>query len=354
MDKHLENVNQHNVTFKSTLAKVFSPFKLTEAKRQNAEKPKDAKTWMIHGLSEYFGTILISLLLAGLSTFVTKDRVIEEYLIHPIIVGFYAGFIAVGICLFLFLRWSCDLNPAVSIFRYLNGTNNGYYTSFKIFIQILGAFTAGAIIFGIGKIGNPEGLSNLPISAVNSAAKVFPPFKPATGNPANISSAISAGTAWIFFIEMIMTGVLLFPIFSPNINNKYRDLMIMFIISLSVWMGLLGGTAAINPARGFAQQFPALLSLSTEGGVNHLGSHIGVANYGFADGLAAKGHVFQSIIYGTVAMILGDLLAPVFYLFVQGLTKTFINPFIVKVISFHNYKSQVMEKPSDYNKPDNN
>ncbi|MCU9940027.1 hypothetical protein NW739_04925 [Mycoplasmopsis felis] len=56
-----------------------------------------------------------------------------------------------------------------------------------------------------------------------------------------------------------MTAVLLFPIFSPNINGKYRDLFIMFIISMSVWMGILGGSAAINPFRGLAQQLPLLV-----------------------------------------------------------------------------------------------
>ncbi|RIV16789.1 aquaporin [Mycoplasmopsis gallopavonis] len=341
---------------------IFSFFKLRKEERLDAEKPKDLRTWIVHGLSEYFGTILISLFLAGLSIYVSshkgKPLVIEEYLLHPIIVGFFAGFVAVGTVLFIFLRWSCDLNPSVTLYRYLSGKNNGYYASYKLFIQILGAITAGLIIHGVGLLTAPtievagqkvQVLSNAPIDALSSAAKAFEPVK---GTP-----SIAKGGTWIFFVEMVMTSVLLLPIFSPNINNKYRDLFIMTIISFSVWMGILGGTAAINPARGFAQQASTLFF---HGGQNdsailahaHLKDYVKFFGESSATDtgqsalqVIANKHVYSSVVIATAAMILGDLAAPFFYLFVQGITEKYINPAIVSIIGYKNYKALNMETP---------
>lgn len=331
----------------------FSFFKLTKERRENAEKPKDLRTWIVHGISEFIGTIFISLGLAGLSIYVSKagqtPLVIEEYLIHPIIVGFFAGFIIVGLCLFIFLRWSCDLNPSVSFFRYLNGTNNGYYTIYKISIQVLGAICAGLIIYGVGSLTAPtitlksgeivKTIANAPIDALSAAKKAFEPVK-------NVS--LTSGTLWVFFVELVMTAVLLFPIFSPNINSKYRDLFIMFIISMSVWMGLLGGTAAINPARGFAQQLPTLFFHQNS---ESLGAHavlkgFGDANTGQSDLITLSSTSWTSVVCATAAMILGDLLAPVFYIFVQGVTEKVVNPMIVKIIGYKNYKALNMESPA--------
>ncbi|QGZ97363.1 hypothetical protein GE118_00915 [Mycoplasma sp. NEAQ87857] len=315
----------------------FSFYKLTKERRENAQKPKDLRTWLIHGVSEYIGTILLSLALAGLSIYVGKE-VIEEYLLHPIIVGFYAGFVAVGLVLFIFLRWSCDLNPSVSLFRYLNGTNNGYYTIYKIVIQFLGGITAGFIIYGIGHATSGVGIENSPIDALGAAKKAF--------STTTNHSSLTAGVAWIVFVELVMTGVLLFPIFSPNINNKYRDLFIMFIISMSVWMGLLGGTAAINPARGLAQQIPALVFHNSGG---HAFNAIASANPDLGFGIPgdsltkyANEEYFKGVVLGTAAMLIADLLAPVFYIFVQGLTQNLVNPLVVKIINYKNYKSQNM------------
>ncbi|QKT05553.1 aquaporin [Mycoplasma sp. OR1901] len=339
MDKTLETKN--NSLFKN----LFSFFKLAPSKRQNAEKPKDVRTWIIHGISELVGTILLALLLAGLSTTVSaigsKAVVIEDYLFHPIIVGFYAGFIAVGLVLFIFLRFSCDLNPSVSLFRYLNGTNNGWYTSYKISIQFVGGFIAGLIIYAVGSSTAPDGfLYNQPITTLGAAKKAFHLFQ---GN-SSVSTMSTAGTFWILFVELVMTAVLLFPIFSPNINNKYRDLFIMFIISMSVWMGILGGSAAINPARGLSQQVSTLFMQNLDTAEISVNSFVSFDGLSFAD---KKEAFMNSVISGTITMILADLLAPVFYIFVQGLTKYIVNPFVVKVISYKNYKAQNMEKPSN-------
>lgn len=55
---------------------------------------------------------------------------------------------------------------------------------------------------------------------------------------------------------------------------------------------------------------------------------------------------YNSVVSATISLMLGGILAPVFYLFVQGITQRWINPFIIKVISYKNYKSEHMEKLS--------
>ncbi|EFF41533.1 aquaporin [Mycoplasmopsis alligatoris] len=314
----MKNETMNNET---KLQKLFGFFKLTKEKRHHVQQPKDTKTWLKHAFSELIGTIFISLGLAGLSLNVGTTQIEHIFLLHNIIVGFFAGFIVVGLCLAIFLRWSCDLNPAVSITRYLNGTNTGKYTSMKISMQIIGCIIAGAIIFGIGKMTSGSEFPNSPIMALNSAKKAF-------GNvvPNNTDSLLAAGGTWIFFIEMVMTSVLLFPIFSPNIKDKYRDVLIMFVISLSVWMGILGGTAAINPARGLAQQTPALFYLF--------------------NGDIASNDTIRSLLIATFTMILGGLVAPFFFLFCQGFTRAYFNPFMVYVIKFKNYRNDNMSFPN--------
>ncbi|WBP83829.1 aquaporin [Mycoplasmopsis edwardii] len=324
---------------------LFSYFNLKKSTRVNAEKPKNLMTWVVHGISELIGTILISLLLAGLSTVISakggKAIIIEHYLIHPSLVGLYAGFIAVGLVLFIFLRWSCDLNPAVSLTRYLNGTNDGWYTSYKILIQFIGALIAGLIIYAVGNgATNGEFVSNLPINSISAADKVFPPFKQAT-----LDSKLVSGSIWIVFVEISMTVILLMPIFSPRIEGKYRDTFIMAIISFSVWMGVLSGTAAINPARGLAQQLPILIFESSKSSEGFLAYTQLVTN-----DASNVSQVWNGVVSGTISMLLGGFMAPFVYLFIQGFTEKVFNPFVTKVIAFKNFKSQNMQKPYNNDK----
>ncbi|QDY87670.1 aquaporin [Mycoplasma anserisalpingitidis] len=289
---------------------IFDFFKFTKKRRQNTQEPANKQTWIKHAISEFIGTIFISMGLAGLSIYVGNKQIENLFLLHYTIVGFFAGFIVVGLCLFFFLRWSCDLNPAVTLTRYLNGTNTGRYALMKFAMQVLGMFAAAGIIYAIGINTSTTGMPNAPILADVAAGKAFDNVK---------SDDVMAGSTWIFFTELVMTAILLFPIFSPNINDKYRDLMIMFIISLSVWMGILGGSAAINPARGLAQQLPYLFNAASTGAT-----------------------VSNSFIGGTVAMTLGSSLAPVFYLFIQGITQKYVNPFVVYCIKFKNDRNNNM------------
>ncbi|ATO30879.1 hypothetical protein CO229_02010 [Mycoplasmopsis bovirhinis] len=332
----MERLKMDNSAQLTKTQSLFSYFKLKKHQRLNAEMPKDTQTWIIHGISEIVGTALLSLLLAGLSTFVKRHGepiIIEEYLIHPVLVGFFAGFIAVGLVLFLFLRFSCDLNPAVSITRYLNGTNHGKYTLFKLGMQIIGAFLAGVIIYGVGKsqVGNSY-IANAPINSMVAAKKSFSPFV-----QEGVNSALLSGSLWIFFFEMVVTAILLVPIFSPRIDNKYRDTFIMAIISFSVWMGILTGSAAINPARGLVQQLPTLLfEAPGKDSFAAYANSLGVSQVSAWTGVVA----------GTFSMLLGTLLGPILYLFIQGFTETFFNPFVIKMTTFKNFKAQNMIKPN--------
>lgn len=311
---------------------VFSYFKLTKKDRQNVEQPKDIKVWFIHGFSEFIGTILITLGLAGLSTVASGNifkpsgeithKVAENFLGHDVIVGFYAGFIVVGFLLIVFLRWSCDLNPAVTIYRWLSGQNTSKYAIFKIVIQFTAGIIAGMMIYAMGQSHNAYYVGTTDIVA-NHGIHLSGVKGILTKNEAGLTPNVANG--WlaliIFSAEFVMTMILLFSVFSKSINPKYRDLMIMFIISLDVWMGILSGTAAINPARGLGQQIPGLF----------WGPHAGNASD------------MSDIGYATLAMELGTLMAPAGYLFIQGLTQYYINPFIIKAISYKNNRTNHMD-----------
>ncbi len=297
--------------------KIFQFFKLRKSERTQVEEPKDSLTWVKHGFSEFFGTILLAMSLAGLSTVVNKEgHPVEFYMLHPVLVGFYAGFIAVGAVLLIFLRWSCDLNPAVTITRWLKGTNTTRYAIFKIVIQMIAGIITGVMIYGLGSIQHAKGgVVNHAISAVGAANKSFPVSK------LGVDASIATGSTWIFFVEIVMTSILLFPIFSKMISDKYRDFAIMFVISMSVWMGILGGTAAINPSRGIAQQVPGLFW-------GHAAGHL---------------ESYKDILSATMAMEAGTFLAPFLYVLMQGILVEWVNPLVSSIIEFKNFKASNMK-----------
>jgi len=92
-------------------------------------------------------------------------------------------------------------------------------------------------------------------------------------------------------------------------------------------MGILGGTAAINPARGLAQQVPGLF---------------------FGHGVGASEST-ADIVSATLAMEAGTFLAPFFYVFAQGLLVNYVNPIVVSIISFKNYRSNNMKVDTQVN-----
>ena len=54
--------------------KIFEFFKVTKKQRENVQEPKNAKTWLIHGISEFIGTFILTMGLAGLSTVANKEE----------------------------------------------------------------------------------------------------------------------------------------------------------------------------------------------------------------------------------------------------------------------------------------
>ena len=300
------------------MSKLFSYFKVGTKNRKKAEQPKDLMTWLVHGASEFIGTIVLSLGLAGLSTVATSDgKVAEAFFPHEAMVGFYAGFIVVGFVLVVFLRWSCDLNPAVTLYRWVNGTNKTNYVMYKLAIQFVAGILAGLAIYGMGKTHGAEYSSTIHDVVTNHAITLH-----GAGKGTFFYQPNNVGRAFIIFaVEFVIMMILLFSVFSESINNKFRDLMIMFIISMDVWMGILGGTAAINPARGLAQQVPGLF----------FGHHAGNAES------------LNDIRYATLAMELGCLLAPFGYAFIQGATTHYINPMVIGAIKFKNNRTDNMK-----------
>ncbi|WP_406614908.1 aquaporin [Mycoplasmopsis hyopharyngis] len=310
---------------------MFKFFKIKSIDRLNANEPQNKKAWAKHLASEFIGTIWISLALAGLSILIAGKPLEKFFLLHNVIVGFFAGFVVVGSCLMIFARWSVDLNPAVTLYRWLNATNTSKYAFTKILMQIAGAIVTGILIWVIGYFANGKDASNLAISSIVAAEKDFLEFNNLKNSKPIV--AISSGTAWIFFGEMVMTAILLFPIFSPRIEDKYRDLLIYFIISLSVWMGILQGSAAINPARGFAQQIPDLFF-----GIKNQSTSMSSLN---GTSWANDKKIAQyDLISATLAMVLGDLCAPFFYAVVQGLTEKYFNNWNNNIINYKNKKMQ--------------
>ncbi|WP_025755309.1 MIP/aquaporin family protein [Mycoplasmopsis cricetuli] len=316
-------MNNHSLkTNKNILNKLFSFFKILPSQRNEALRPVNGKTWIINGFSEFLGTFILSFALAGLSIYINKS-VVEHYFLSKVFLGLFSGFGVVGVCMFIFLRWSCDLNPIISITKYLKGMHNGWYVSYKIFIQILAGILAGIIVYliGIKTSGQTQDgytLANAPVDAINSTETLFKIL-----NLNQIGKLYVGGTV-IFCGELIMSMILLFSIFSSTIKDKYRDVVTLFIISMAFWVGILSGSAAINPVRGLAQQLPTLF----------------VGNY--------SSEFMVSVTVATLAMILGNLLSTVIYVFMQGFNEYFFNPMLHKIIFWKNNSKSAFITDQEY------
>ncbi|TCG10272.1 aquaporin, partial [Mycoplasma marinum] len=283
-------------------------FAFTKSARKNKAKyePTSVRQWIHHMLSEFFGTIWLSLGLAGLAAILPNGNVAEHYFLNPVFVGLYAGFIVVGTCLLFFLRWSCDLNPAVTTYRMITGANTYRYSFAKIAVQMVAATIAGLMLYGMAKGNYLEKNTTsyeavVPFNGFDMLGKSSFPGK----------LTINNGTAfmWVFFGEMLITSILLWPIFTKSIKDKYRDLIICFIIAFDVMGAICFGTAAINPARGFTQQVPTLFF-----------SHVKLSE----------------VVVSTIALMLGGFAAPFFLVAMQELTAKLINPLYTKGIKWKN------------------
>ncbi len=285
-------------------------FTKTSRKDKALYEPKSILQWIHHMLSEFFGTIWLSLGLAGIAAITVGGKIAEHYLINPVIVGLYAGFIVVGTCLLFFLRWSCDLNPAVTTYRVITGANTYRYGLAKIAVQMIAATIAGLMLYGMAK-GNMHGKYEA-VVPFNGADMLN---KKNTLINIGITPIINGGTIfiWVFIGEMVITTILLWPIFTKSIKDKYRDIMICFIISIDVMGAIYFGTAAINPARGFTQQLPTL----------------------FFNQSLSPGEM-HNVIISTFALILGGLAAPFFLVIMQWLTSKYINPLYTRGIKWKN------------------
>ena len=279
---------------------IFQIFKFGH-NRQKTQlyTPTDQKTWWAHMSSEFIGTFILSLALAGLAIVMPNKQALGSYMYNQIFIGIYAGAVVL-LLIMAFSRWSCDINPAVTVFRIINGTNTTKYGLAKITIQFLAGFLAGVVIWA---------LTADDITTAIDATKNYPgifKFGALKNNSVHLSK--TAAFFWELFVESVMIVILLWAVFSKGIKDSHRELVIAFSISCALMVGFISGNSlAINPARGLAQQIPALLS----GDINSSG-----------------------ILITTIALLLTGIAGPVLYALIQGYAISYGNDILLKAVTF--------------------
>ena len=290
-------MKQNSKTNKS----IFQIFKFGKSrKKENLYTPSDARTWITHLLSEFFGTFLISIGLAGLTIVMPNNKMPVEYMKHEIIVGIYA-FGLVLFLLIIFLRWSCDINPTVSVFRIINGTNSVQYGLAKITIQFLGGFVAGVMVWALTQ--------NSILSGIDATKNNLGVFELGKYSNSHVPLSKPFAFFWELLVETFMIIVLLWSVFSKAINERYRVLIISLAISSVLMAGFVssGNSLTMNPARAMASQIPAIL----DGQINHGG-----------------------LLITTIALLLTGITGPFLYALIQGYSISYGNDLLLKAISF--------------------
>ena len=287
--------------------------KLSKQSRLEPKAPHQKRRWAIHGVSELLGTFLISFFYVAFSLYVKEIDdghghhslvAVERFLGHPVIVAFLEASFK-GLLIIIFLRWSVDINPAVSIYKILTGYNKAWYGLFKVALQMLGGFLAGAFVLAFANdhfhhVNHSLGTEGLTKTIFNADEHHL--FQGG-------GSASMAGIM-IFAFEMLITAIYLFPIFTKNLTNHYRELLLLVVLFLNTSMSftMFGMSGAANPARAFSLWVPNAL-------------------LGKAD--SAMDSAMLLAMFGSFA-------GPLFYIGLQEVSDKLINPSFHSAIKYKN------------------
>lgn len=237
--------------------------------KTKAYTPSGRASWTSKLSAEFLGTIFLTWMIGLLGvTFsgVKFESLIsfgDESWISHLTIGWWVA-LDVLICLAVFSRWSCDLNPAVTTYRMISGQHSKKYGFSKIGIQILAALVAGALILGTQELAH--------YVSQNSQDDAYAPFKSmkdVTGYTSNMSAFTiddenlglahhsTTGRHLLAFMgEFFGTFILMWPIFTKSIKSAaLKDLLIVVTVGFGVAALLELGTVGWNPARTLATNY---------------------------------------------------------------------------------------------------
>lgn len=226
--------------------------------------PTGKFAWAVKLSSEFIGTIFLTWMIGILG--VTFGGVKLEFLISygmntwasRLVIGFWVA-LDVAICLIVFARWSCDLNPAVTVYRWISGQHSRSYSISKLIVQFSAALVAGAAIMSTQAISHAvSGNAKDAIDAMTykSAWSAFsindrPGFLDGLDGDTKIIKHVLA-----FVGEFIGGFILLWPIFTKYIKSPVlKDILVVMIVGFGVAALLELGTVGWNPARTLATNF---------------------------------------------------------------------------------------------------
>ena len=213
----------------------------------------------------------------------------------------------------LFYRWSCDLNPIISLYKILYKGEELNFGIYKIISQFIAAFMAGIIIFSITKNPLDTAINTSIVSpgifklgALSSLEKTF-------------QMPLAAGFFWGLFVGTFSMMMILWSWFSTAISEKYRYVIICFTFGCAVLIGLVSSNndIIVNPARGLSQQIPAILN----GNINSLNG---------------------SILTSTIAILLSGIFAPLLYKLLKSFTHNHLNSVLMASVL---YKTHIFHHP---------
>lgn len=248
-----------------TTSVAHNEFKVDRGARLNYT-PSTKMSWATKLGAEFIGTIFLTWMIALLG--VTFDGTKFEFLISfgakgwasRLVIGFWVA-ADVAICLAVFSRWSCDLNPAVTSYRWLSGQNSWKYATAKLATQFIAAFVAGGVIVATQATshavsGNAKDAIDAYGNGYGSVWSAFtvsdrPPFiETLAGNTLALKHVLA------FVGEFLGVLILLWPIFTKYIKSPaLKDILVVMIVGFGVAALLEMGTVGWNPARTLATNF---------------------------------------------------------------------------------------------------
>ncbi|TCG12027.1 aquaporin [Mycoplasma marinum] len=220
--------------------------------------PNSKKVWGVKLSAEFLGTIFLTWMigLLGISFGGTKFEVLLSGGHEPsrLAIGFWL-WLDIFLCLAIFARWSCDLNPLVSTYRMLIKEDSLKYGLIKIGVQMLGGLAAGMVIVATQQMAHA--ISGNPLDAIRNSNSSWASF---TNQGKAIFGYIKKGTAGhhaIAFLGEAMGGlILVWSIFNKSIKNPViKDMIIALAVGVGVAAMLDFETVVWNPARLLATQY---------------------------------------------------------------------------------------------------
>ena len=219
--------------------------------KKYAGDPNNKKELIIHLISEFWGIFLLNFFLIILTSVFINGKPLLTIIFpkgYDTILVFIYTLVLVGLLLLIFIRWSANFNPTISIYFYLIKACSKKYTMQKIAVQYLGGICSGALGWCLALLTSNNAIDTNAMGGFLSN-NIASPFA------INTINHIITAHVFAYIIEFFAAAGICYFLYSKHFKENYRAFGLTLYFAFGIAIAYNSGILAWNPARCFG---PAL------------------------------------------------------------------------------------------------